>query len=243
MDLSLWLLRIRKLAAVLQSPRLRRAFTRHRVLAAVEHGFVLRRGFATVFDVGANKGQFALAARAVLPRALIVSFEPLDGPLRTLGAVFEGDSAFRVHQTCLGSEAGEAEFNVSKHDDSSSLLEISELQTSTFPGTEVQRKERVQVQRLDGFLSTSSAIEGPALLKIDVQGFELEVLKGCGSELRQFDVVYCECSFMQLYEQQAVAAEVIAFLAARGYPLKGLYNPAYDTTGRCIQADLLFERS
>ena len=79
-----------------------------------------------------------------------------------------------------------------------------------------------------------------ALLKIDVQGFEMEVLKGCNSMLDYFSWVYVECSFIELYEGQALANEVIDYLHTHGFKLAGIYNMSYDRSGIAIQADFLF---
>ncbi|HEB94406.1 MAG TPA: FkbM family methyltransferase, partial [Gammaproteobacteria bacterium] len=77
-------------------------------------------------------------------------------------------------------------------------------------------------------------------LKIDVQGFEMEVLRGCEELLRRFQYVYVECSFVELYAGQAFADEIIAFLRERNFILDGVYNPCYDKNGRAVQADFFF---
>jgi hypothetical protein len=83
-------------------------------------------------------------------------------------------------------------------------------------------------------------LKSPALLKIDVQGYELAVLHGCASLLPRFSHVYIECSFVELYAGQALAAEVIEHLSDHGFDLRGVYNVQYDPLGCALQADLLF---
>jgi len=85
-------------------------------------------------------------------------------------------------------------------------------------------------------------IVSPALLKLDVQGYELSALRGCEDLLQAFAWVYVERSFMELYKGQALADDVIAWLRERGYNLSGVYNMAYDRNGRAVQADFLFSR-
>jgi hypothetical protein len=80
------------------------------------------------------------------------------------------------------------------------------------------------------------------LLKIDVQGAELSVLRGAEKTLESVDSIFVECSFVELYEGQALANEVIEFLAARGFSIAGVFGPAYDADGRCLQVDALFSR-
>jgi hypothetical protein len=88
----------------------------------------------------------------------------------------------------------------------------------------------------------AAEIGAPALLKVDVQGFELEALRGCEDLLGRFAYVYAECSFVELYAGQALADEVIAWLRERGFKLRGVHNMDYDRGGQAIQADFLFAR-
>jgi hypothetical protein len=132
--------------------------------------------------------------------------------------------------------------HVSGRDDSSSLLPISSVQTAMFPGTGEIATTEVRVGPLEEFVKAEE-LRSPAMLKLDVQGFEYEALTGCESMLSHFDWVYCECSFVEFYSGQKLAADVIEWLAARGYGLCGVFNSAYDKTGRAVQADFLFQRA
>lgn len=231
----------RKLAGILAVPAWRAALRRHRVAAGVEHARVLGNlgPLRTVVDVGANRGQFALAARHVFPQACIVSFEPLTGPSALWRAVFAGDGRARLIDAAVGPEPGEAEIHVSARDDSSSLLPITARQNALFPGTAEAGTATIRVVRLADALPAAD-IEAPALLKLDVQGFELQALAGCEALLDRFAWVYVECSFVELYAGQAFADEVIAWLRERSFSLRGVFNMTYDAKGVALQADFLF---
>jgi len=84
-------------------------------------------------------------------------------------------------------------------------------------------------------------IKAPAMLKLDVQGFELDALVGCEGLMERFSHVYVECSFMELYTGQALADEVILWLKERNFRLRGVYNVFYDKEGQAIQGDFLFK--
>ncbi|MHB8387382.1 FkbM family methyltransferase [Metallibacterium sp.] len=127
-------------------------------------------------------------------------------------------------------------------DDSSSLLPIAAEQERIFPGTAEAAVAHIEMRRLEDVIK-QEAIIAPALLKPDVQGYELQALRGCASLLDAFAWVYCECSFVELYAGQALADEVIAWLRARGFGLVGAYNMANDHDGRAVQADFLFGRT
>lgn len=233
----------RKLGIVTRIPLWRRALLQHRVAAGVEHKHVLRNlgVIRTVVDIGANHGQFALAARHCFPKAAIFSFEPLPGPAESFRRVFASDAAVRLHAAAIGDQKGSATIHVSARDDSSSLLPITEAQNRLFPGTAETATQTIEIGRLVDYLNAAD-IMPPALLKLDVQGFELMALRGCEDLLGRFAYVYTECSFVELYAGQALADEAIAWLRERGFRLGGVYNMAYDRTGRAVQADFLFGR-
>jgi FkbM family methyltransferase len=210
------------------------------VVTSVEHTSVLRHlGCHTVVDIGANRGQFALVARHCFSQAQIIAFEPLAKPAGKFRRVFADVERVTLHQVAIGPRQDQVPIHISARDDSSSLLSITDLQGQVFPGTAEVATEVVKIAPLSDFLTVEN-IQSPALLKLDVQGYELETLKGCEALLQYFTYVYCECSFMELYAGQALADEVIAWLRERGFRLKGVYNMTYDHMGKAVQGDFLF---
>lgn len=238
MHLKLW-----KLLRILPHPKVYRALLEG-VAAGIEHKGVLEnieRCFHVV-DIGANRGQFALITRLCYPEAKINSFEPLQEPAKIFKKIFFSDKLTKLHPFAVGPSTGEALIHVSSSDDSSSLLPISKEQTSIFPNTGEKEIRVVQVKQLSECLSENE-IASPALLKIDVQGYELSALRGCSTLFHRFKYVYVESSFVELYVGQSLASEVIEYLSNYKYQLIGVYNMYYDQHGRSIQADFLFERS
>lgn len=231
----------RKLGGILAVPAFRAALRRHRVAAGVEHARVLRNlgPVCMVVDIGANRGQFALVARHFFPDARIISFEPLTGPAALWRAVFKGDEQAALIEAAVGPDAGEGKIHVSARDDSSSLLSITERQDALFPGTAETGTAKIRMVRLADALCHSDIV-APALLKLDVQGFELQALSGCEELLEYFSWVYVECSFVELYAGQAFADDVFCWLRDRGFRVDGVYNLSYDADGRAVQADFLF---
>ena len=220
-------------------PRLWHAL-RTGVAPSIEHLEALR--FVrprTVVDVGANRGQFTLLARALFPDANVFAFEPLSAPGEVFRRLFSGDTAVRLFNVAIGSSTASAQMNVMTRDDSSSLLPPGELQSDIF-GTDQSTTQTISVQRLADALERSSLIR-PAIMKIDVQGFELEVLRGSSDLLALFDAILVECSFVELYKGQPLAREVISFLAEKGFTLRGVFNQHVDDARGPIQADFMFE--
>lgn len=232
-----------KLARILAVPLWRRALLDHGVAAGVEHCVVLRQlgEVRSIVDIGANQGQFALAVRHQFPEASILSFEPLPAPVAAYRAVFANDQKTTLHEAAIGPEPGQTVMHLSVRHDSSSLLPISAAQNAHFPGTGPAGTTLVTVGPLPDYIAPAE-IEPPALLKLDVQGFELQALAASESLLPLFSWVYAECSFIELYDGQALADEVVAWLRQRGLALSGVYNLVGDNAGRPIQVDALFAR-
>ena len=132
--------------------------------------------------------------------------------------------------------------HVSYKDDSSSMLPITSRQRSIFPGTGESGTTVVSVGRLVDSIRASE-LKPPAMLKLDVQGYELEALRGCEELLDSFSYVYAEGSFVELYEGQVLADDLIAWLRRRAYRLSGVYGVVYDDRGRAVQADMLFRKA
>jgi FkbM family methyltransferase len=207
------------------------------VVPSVEHAPAFRhREFASVLDVGANKGQFAEFARHRWPAARLICFEPLPDPRAKLENVVRGRA--EVHQIALGNADGEMTMHVASRDDSSSLLPMGDAQKKLFSMGE-EALVSVPVRRLDTVVHPNELVR-PALLKIDVQGFEFETLQGALGLLPSIDAVYVECSFVELYVGQKLAVDVTELLRDFDFVEKGRFN-VYRTGLQEVQADLLFE--
>lgn len=241
MGVELFALRVRKLSYALWSPLFRRAL-RIGVLAGVEHARALRHlAPELVIDVGANRGQFALLARHLWPSARIVSFEPLPGPATICRSAMSGDEHFTLFEAAISSKVGNATINVTSEDDSSSLLPLGDEHKRLYK-SEVSSTLTVSTDRIAAFIPPNTCPRS-CLLKIDTQGFELEVLKGSEELLPRVQHIYVELSFVELYSGQPLASEVISYLHLNDYQLAGIFNVAQDEAGRSVQADMLFSRA
>ena len=239
--MNLFLTRIRKLLHALKSGTGRRALKRG-VAASIEHHAALGGiRYKTVIDIGGNVGQFALFAREQYPDAQIFSFEPLEECWGTFADIFSQDSGIHLMRYGIGPTDAETVMHVTSENDSSSILVPASTQIEVF-GTSVHETKKVQLRRLSSLLCKDQVVP-PALLKIDVQGFELNVLKGCEELIDQFETVYVEASYTELYQGQALAGEVIDFLNRRGFRIRGVFNQHVDHIQGALQADFLFRRS
>jgi FkbM family methyltransferase len=157
--------------------------------------------------------------------------------MRNLGA----DTRARLFNKAIASQSGPATMHVSRWDVSSSLLPFAQAQHDNFPFTEEASREVVETATLETCIEEQQILD-TALLKLDVQGFELSALQGCGRLLERFRYVYVEASFIELYVGQALATEVIGFLFSRGFSLVCVANLSCGSSARPIQADFLFSK-
>lgn len=235
--------KISKLARLARTP-LFRAGLRLGVAATVEHESIpLMPSARTVIDVGAHTGQFALFARERYPDATIHCFEPQSDVHARLAAIARLAGNVQLHPTAVGDRSGDATLHLSRRSDSSSLLPIGSGQVESFPGTAGDGTRAVPVVTLDQALDVSS-LTTPCLMKVDVQGYELAVIRGGTKQvLPRVDELLVEVSFVELYVGQPLASEVLSYIRSLGFELNGVYGVAYGPTGQSLQADVLFTRS
>jgi FkbM family methyltransferase len=212
-----------------------------RVAAATEHLESIRFCAAnTLVDVGANKGQFSLAFRALRPGAQIIAFEPLPEAADLYERLFAGDGLTRLQRVAISNSKGAARFHVTDRTDNSSLLKPGAGHERAFGGHGASTIE-VPIQRLDECVDISR-VAHPILLKVDVQGGELGVFEGCDL-LAEFDFIYVELGFVALYEGQPLFQEVSDYLARRGFTIAGVFDQIVTTEYGPTQVDALFKRT
>jgi len=132
----------------------------------------------TVLDVGANTGISAKKFHKLMPEAYIYSFEPLGDCFAELSKSLPGVERFKPFNIALGDTEGKTAMNRSAASASSSLLEMADLHKECYPHTAEHTSETIEVRTLDGMVSRGEVVlEQPAMMKIDVQGFEGAVLR------------------------------------------------------------------
>jgi FkbM family methyltransferase len=204
---------------------------------------IVGAGVDVVFDVGANAGFYARELRQAGYTGRIVSLEPLPGAYAELERSAADDPRWDVHMVAAGEAEATAEINVTENSWSSSLLASNAAYDATAPGLGIVGVERVRVLPLDALSGEHVSTGDRVMLKLDVQGFELEVLRGATAMLEQVVLVEAELSLAELYGGQPLYREVIDHLDARGFDLVGL-DPHYSDprTGYLLQMDGLFAR-
>jgi FkbM family methyltransferase len=201
-------------------------------------------GIDLVVDVGANSGVLAAGLRSQGYSGRIVSFEPSSAAFAELAAASVADPEWTARRLALGATAGEVTLNVAGNSSSSSLLPMTSLHVESAPESAYVATETVELATLDSLREELVRPGDRVYLKLDVQGFELEVIKGAADVLPQVQVVDTELSLVPLYEGAPRLQEVVDVLAGHGFVLRSLSPVFVDPeTGRLLQVDGLFTRA
>jgi FkbM family methyltransferase len=164
-----------------------------------------------ILDVGGNRGSFPLTVREFY-HGPVISFEPVAGTFALLKRTASRDKNWSVFNYALGNESGERYINTYKDDQLSSLLKIRQDCDGHYRDYLANANtELIQIRRLDDI-----AAEIPfdlrskrIFLKIDTQGYDLEVFKGALNVLQNVAAFQSELSFMPLYDGQPHWTDVI----------------------------------
>ena len=188
---------------------------------------------AVVLDGGANVGQFARAALETFPDARVVAVEPLPDVAGALARNLADAPRARAERTALGAEAGTLRFYRTPYSLASSALRPL--------GHADAEDVEVPVARLDDLVD-AGALARPVLLKLDLQGYELEALRGAEAVLAVTDHVLVEVAFEPGYEGEASFGALDGFLRDRGFRFWRPIDVLRDR-GRIVQMDALFRRA
>ncbi len=213
---------------------------------SLAHRFLLRAvldrlDVDRVIDVGAHHGEFAGSLRANGYGGEIVSFEPVAASYAQLAARAAADPRWHAHNLALGREAGRARIRVAQGTNFSSFLPPTDFSMKWFGTSAVEREEEVEVARLDALPQLADTRR--ALLKIDTQGFDLEVLAGAAGLLDRVVAVQVELSLRPLYEGAVPWRDALAALDDLGLRPAHLSTVARDAGLGIVELDCLLVRA
>ena len=191
-----------------------------------------------IYDIGGNIGTWSQLAKAIFPNAIIHAFEPIKKfQDHFLTNTKEFGKSVTLHKTGLGSKNGTASINVGG--DASSFLEIGSLLTSFFPTVKKTGEEIVNISMLDSYVQQTN-LAFPDVMKLDVEGFELEVLKSAKECMKKCKYIILEISFEERHIGQPLFPDVVYFLAQHNFHICSF--PAFMHLAQKIYwTDILFE--
>jgi FkbM family methyltransferase len=196
-----------------------------------------------IFDIGANKGQYAMGIIDAGYTNRIVSFEPLSAVHQVIGQNSKKYPNWSVAPRCaVGSKREEIEINISANSVSSTLLHMLDSHLDGAPESKIIGKEKVPVFPLDEIGAEYVKDSQHIFLKIDVQGFEQEVLKGATQLIDKAKGIEMEISLVALYEgQNWLLPQVLEYMESKGFQLRSIM-PAFTDhkTGNVLQCNGIF---
>ena len=201
-------------------------------------------GITTVFDIGANTGQYATWLRQSGYTGHLVSFEPLTDAHEMLQEAAAGDGKWTVApRMALGHRIGKATLHRSAESDMSSILPLTEEALAFTPSSEMTDTEEVGLTTLDEVFHRYASPDDRVFVKVDTQGYESAVLLGAMQSMNRIAGWQLELSLVQMYEGEPPWREVADVLIDLGYE-PHLIIPGYYSRhiARMLQFDAVFFR-
>jgi FkbM family methyltransferase len=174
-----------------------------------------REGIRVVFDVGANVGQSATKYLQEFPQAEIYSFEPVADTYQKLVAATRQFSRVKPYNLGMGREPGKMTIHVNP---SNGLSSVQHCRPE-------DRSETIELESVDRF-AEQCHLGAVDFLKVDTEGYDLEVLAGASSLLRRHEIrfVLCECEPLERERYHTSFSALGDFMDGFGYRLFGVYE-------------------
>lgn len=160
-------------------------------------------------DGGAATGVWTEGFKRVYPQTQVLCIEPRENAQAALKSLASRFPGVQIAQTLIGDAEGVVEFY--EHQDQSSMLRNSS-------GEAWGMVKQTRLTTLDQLISEMK-LPAPDLIKLDLQGAELISLRGATRCLAEAQAIILEVSFIPLYHNAPLVAEVVAFMAERGFRL------------------------
>lgn len=201
-----------------------------------------------IMDVGAHVGIIAREYRRLFPGAEIYAFEPSPSSFQKLSQAVGGDGHTHIFEMALAASPGELTFNINTEGATNSLLaterDVAEIWGPGVigaPAFTTQTQVTVKTDTVDQFCR-DHGIEQVDILKIDVQGSEMNVLFGAEEMIakRSIGLVYLELLVAPTYVSQPKLSEYFLFFERHGYILYNIFDISHRGEGRLVQFDGIF---
>jgi FkbM family methyltransferase len=219
-----------------------RQYTPLRSFAAAREELMSRRSVDVVLDVGANSGQYGELLRERGYRGRLVSLEPVAEAFAELDRRAGADGNWEALRVAASNADGELTLNVTGDSRSTSALVRNE-RFADLPGWAPKETQVAPARTLDGLVPELLRAGERAYLKLDVQGYEGQVLAGAGAVLDRFEAIELELSVSPLYDGQPGLAEMLPLLARHGFQAVSLEPILLDEDGLLMELDGLFARA
>jgi len=177
-----------------------------------------------VIDVGANEGQFALSLRRINYKGDILSFEPTSKPYKKLVENSKNDSHWNVMKIALGEKKELRKINVFEASDLNSFYEASELGKSRFNKRMKKIKtETIEIKTLDSILKKIDLKNKNIFLKIDTQGFDINVFRGAKKHMSKICALMSEIPIQKIYKTTQSYHDILKEYESHKFQISGIF--------------------
>jgi FkbM family methyltransferase len=192
-----------------------------------------------VIDVGANSGQYGAFLRSMGFDGWIVSFEPVKSVFEKLTDSAKEDAKWICYNFALGDKPEKKIINVYSSSVFSSFLDASDYSKGIWKSLETVTPEEVTVKMLDDIFFEISERTGchHFYLKLDTQGYDLNVFHGGLKSLTKVDAIQTELSLIHVYKEMRAPYEVLAEFNKHNYHISGMYPINRDESLAVIEYD------
>ena len=201
------------------------------------------QGITHILDAGANEGVYATACARMLPFAKIICFEPVPATHKRLVENTKRYPQIKSVNLALGSARATLPMNVGAFHAANSLLKMNSAHLENWPDSAPSDVVMVPIMSLDEFME-KEGITGNYFIKADVQGYEIELLKGANQSLKQCKLLQLEVSLIPLYEGAPTLADIWNHVTSIGFSLFDVVDILYSPrNGMALSCDLIFARA
>ena len=196
-----------------------------------------------VLDVGANMGQYATGLRNAGYTGHILSFEPVRECYEELCR--RQDERWRIFNFALGGADQELDMHITRKNVFTSFLHPNPYAAERFQeSARVTRTEKVMVKTLDDVFSGMVPVSAPRVfLKLDTQGYDLEVLKGACTVMPFIQGLQSEISCKAIYSGMPTHIESLQFIDELGYEITDIYPLGHDKQDMSLlEFDCIFRK-
>jgi FkbM family methyltransferase len=195
---------------------------------------------SSVLDVGANVGQFGLDIRRHGFQGQIISYEPVKETFAVLAHTALKHQPWKAMQIGMGATESESSIYISGNAGlSSSLLQIGPIHLTNFPESATISTQKVLISTVDRQIDLLGVDPKTVMLKLDVQGYESEVLKGAPRYLSEIPLCYLEVSMISLYEGEITFLPILNMLSESGHQVIDVFRGLKTKKGQLLQLDVL----
>ena len=221
-----------------------RTTTFHRDMDEHLARLIAAKGIDAVIDVGANNGQYARMLRKIGFTGTIYSFEPVAHVYAALAASAADDSRWHCFPFALGDKDETRTINVYSSDVFSSFLTANDYSKGIWNSLNTVREEQVEVKRLDAVFSGLPGREELTnfMLKLDTQGFDVQVFRGAAETLPHVAVLQSELGLVPIYDDATDPYAILKEYHAAGFFVSGMYPINRDPSLAIIEFDVTLVR-